>query len=56
MNERKMTLNSRISISEAEEAPDVAGLCIPKAGNPHTVGETLCLPLAKKLIHILEIL
>ncbi|MBN3299395.1 ZBED5 protein, partial [Amia calva] len=50
---RKSTIrNSATAVSKAQEAPYHASLRIAKAGKPHTIGEELCLPLAKELTHI----
>ncbi|XP_069051373.1 LOW QUALITY PROTEIN: zinc finger BED domain-containing protein 5-like [Lepisosteus oculatus] len=54
LKQRKSTIrNSATPITKAQEASYYASLRIAKAGEPRTIGEELCLPLAKEMILIM---
>lgn len=54
LNHSKSTIQScGTPIIKAQEASYRASLRIAKAGKPHTIGEQLCLPLAKEMTRIM---
>ena len=54
LKQSKTTIrHSATSVTKAQEASYRASLRIAKAGKPHTIGEELCLPLAKEMTGIM---
>ena len=50
---KAMILSCVTPVAKAQEASYRVSLRIAKAGKPHTIGEELCLPLAKEITHIM---
>lgn len=54
LKQSKFTVQSCVtSMAKAQMVSYCASLRIAKAGKPHTIGEQLCLPLAKEITHIM---